>query len=577
MAIKRIGRNSSVKDSFMTGAAEAIHHNPLLNPLYEKLEKMKEDLLLGDCPVFTEGIFNERIRAATLYIDSDCLNSCSTSEKIDSVKNLIKYINEGSLSEHLSDNEVKSAMRIIASSCIKENRIGTDEFTECLVALSKTKPNLTFELGNSYSQHGDGPKLYGFDIVPYIVFKYVTPEHICICSEVHKERWENHVISIVSVPYKESLEEEFLKPDKLHLFFHEYIPDWVHSGNDHIMYIESKDNFLEPDIYLSDVGAREFRKINGDDEESWSKQTDERNVFRKWLETPELTAFTCMYPPEERKALENCFKSIKEKLGWQFENLDIDNLQDSLAILAREGKLQYKNSALVFNGKPLYMRRSEGDKIDFIIDSNVVLSTDFKHPLLTKENNSSVSNEISLNGVTIDSSKFCKKVFHQSVRYKWDSRKKRKENEHIDIMLGDNLSKKDAIRLVFHFMQQYVKPDEVLNLVKDKTEFDYSTDCHDFLKIKDKGTLVELFSRLTENSNLVSDENIGRINIDCKGNSLKLWFHNYSEGYNYFKIFTFSSDKALFPNVNIKVRDKYQCALDKKERVYAEKKKGYRW
>lgn len=471
-------------------------------------------------------------------------------------------------------------MRILTASCLSENRIGTDEFTKCLVELSKTKPNLTFELGNSYTRFGDGPELRGFDICPGISFRFATPEHICICSEVYDHNtkdWKYPVSSILPVPYKESVEKEFLSPDEVKLFFNQLVPDWVHSGNDAIMYIESKET-MTPDPYLSDVGVAEFHKYNVNDEESRIKQTDERSVFLKWLENPEITAFTCMYPNNKKRALKNCFKSIINRLGWQFEDLKPDDLQDSLAVLARKGNLQYGEYELIFNNEPLYMRRSEGDKIDFIIDNNVVLSTDFKHPLIKKENNSSVSNEISLNGVTIDSSKFCKNVFHQSVRYEWDSRKKRKENEHIDIMLGDNLSQKDAIRLAFHFMQQYVKPDEVLNLEKDKTEFDYSTDCHDFYKIKDKGTLVDLFSRFTENSNFgSSDENIGRINIECKGNSLKLWFRNYSEGYNYFKIFNFSSEKELFPNMNIEVRDKYQCTLDKKERMYAEKNKGYRW
>ena len=557
--------------------------NPLLNPLYDKVKELEEELLLGEYPDLNEGkknsIWNE---AASLYIDCDYLNSESTSEKIDSVKNLIKYINEGSLAEHLNDNDLKSALQIFESACITENRIEMNEFTDCLVALSKTKPNLTFKLGKSYTQHDDGPKHYHFDIVPYIVLKYITPEHIGICKETYdndNEKWENNVISILPVKYKEPLEKEFLKPVIIRLFFNEYVPDWVHSGNDHIMYIESKNTF-EHETYLSDVGAREFRKYNGDDEELWAKQTDEKNVFRKWLGHPEITAFTCMYPRNEKRALENCLKSIKERLDWQFKELDIDDLQDSLVLLSGKGNLKYDNinSELKFNGNPLYMRLSEGDKIEFIANDSVVLSTDFKQPLFTKKNDTLESNEISLNGVTIDSSKFCKNVFHQSVRYKWDSWKKRKENEHIDIMLGDNLSKKDAIRLALHFMQQYVKPDEVLDLEKEKSSFDYSTDCYDFLKFKDKGTLVELFSRLEENSNLEnSDENVGRINVECKGNSLKLWFRNYSEGYNHFKIFEFSSDKTLFPNVNIEVRDKHQCALDKKERMYAEKKKGYRW
>lgn len=38
--------------------------NPLLKPLYDKVNEMKEDLLLGDCPEFSEGV-----RAASLYID----------------------------------------------------------------------------------------------------------------------------------------------------------------------------------------------------------------------------------------------------------------------------------------------------------------------------------------------------------------------------------------------------------------------------------------------------------------------------------------------------------------------------
>lgn len=571
MAVERLNKSHSSK--LQNEKAEGYEHTPLLNPLYEKLEEIKEDLLLGNCPEFSEGV-----QAASLYIDINYLNSGSTSDRIDSVKNLIKYINEGSLSEHLSDNDVKSAIRILTTFCLSKNRIGTDEFTKCLVALSKTKPNLTFEIGNSYTRFGDGPELRSFYILPGICFRFVTPEHICICSEVYDHNtkdWKYPVSSILSVPYKESVEKEFLSPDEVQLFFNQLVPDWVHFGNDLIMYIESKET-MTPDPYLSDVGVAEFHKYNVNDEESRIKQTDERDVFLKWLRNPEITALTCMYPYKEKKALENCFKSIINRLGWQFKDLKPDDLQDSLAVLARKGNLQYGEDELIFNNEPLYMQRTNENKIEFIADDKVVCVTKFKQPLLM-ENSSSESSEISLNGVTIDSSKFCKNVFHQSVRYKWDSRKKRKENEHIDIMLGDDLSKKDAIRLAFHFMQQYVKPDEVLNLKKDKTELDYGTDCHHFLKIKDKGTLVELFSRLAENSNFVSDENIGRINIDCKGNSLMLWFHNYSEGYNYSKVFNFSSEKNLFPDVSIEVRDKRQCSLDKKERMYAEKKKGYTW
>lgn len=259
-----------------------------------------------------------------------------------------------------------------------------------------------------------------------------------------------------------------------------------------------------------------------------------------------------------------------------FKDLHIKDIERCLCILQKHGKLSIEDDTL-------YVETNTGtDQIVLHLLSNgyvwICADRGKDHPEIASFlRDYPQDTVINLNGYRIDSSRFVDHIFHQSIKYDWNSRTRKRENEHLDIMYGKDLPLQEAISIAKNFLQQYVPADEIIWVVKNHTSFDYRTDCHHYDKTEDKGTLNQLFRRLMENSNLDSSiSSIGRLTFTCKKNSCEVWFREHDDGYNYSKIFEFKSPKNLFPKCEVEIRDKWQCVLDKRERSRIQNR-GHRW